>query len=105
MTLQLGSVQLLHQVESHCPFLIFIVYFCLLSTVIGPIVGGTLGGVFILIIIIVIISSVICWYKHIGICAKLHERKTTCTTDINQNDEIEVDTLDQQLMKTQFMKL
>ena len=75
------------------------------STVIGPVVGGIIGGVVILFIIIVIISSVICWYKHIGICAKLHGRKKTCTTDINQNDEVEVDTLDQQLMKTQFMKL
>ena len=92
MTLQLDSVRLLHQVESHCPFIIFIIYFCY-STVIGPVVGGTLGGVFILIMIIVIISSVICWYKRIGICAKLHKRRRPRTTDRDQNDEIELDSL------------
>ena len=69
-----------------------LIYFCH-STVVGAVVGGTLGGVFILIIIIIIISSVICWYKRIGICAKLHKRRRPRTTDGDQNDEIELDTL------------
>ena len=88
----MDSVQLLHQlchqVESHCPLIIFIIYFCHFA-VIGPVVISTLGGIFILIIIIVIISFVICWYKRIGICAKLHKRRRPRTTDRDENDELE----------------
>ena len=36
-----------------------------------------------------IISSVICWYKRIGICAKLHKRRRPRTTDRDENDELE----------------
>ena len=34
--------------------------------------------------------SIICWYKGIGICAKLRKRRRPCTTNGNQDNELEL---------------
>ena len=62
------------------------------STVTDPAIGSSLGGLF-LIIIIVAIISVICWYKRIGICAKLRKRTRPRTTDRAQDNEIKLNTV------------
>ena len=36
--------------------------------------------------------SVICWYKGVGICAKLRKRRRPRTTDRNQDNELELNT-------------